>query len=283
METAYLEYEERGAGPAVCLAHAGVFSSWFAPLFGEAALDRFRVIRPIRPGYGHSPAPTEPRSLAAHARACAELLHRLDVDRAYWVGHSSSCCIGLQLALDEPGLVAGLVLFEPAKPSGQIRAANAATYVSPSMAAARGGDVASAFDIFLRGVGGEGYRPTLLQCLGEGGLASAELESAYFFADELPAIGAWEFGPEEAARVSAPTLVVNGETTRPWFKENVALLAGLLPNARTATVKGADHLTPLIHPAELAALVAGFVDGCTRGDESMVSGSQTTTTARRPT
>jgi pimeloyl-ACP methyl ester carboxylesterase len=82
-----LEYDERGAGEVICLVHAGIYSSWFAPLFDEPALDGFRVIRPIRPGYGRSAAPAEPASLAAHARACGELLRRLDVERAHWVGH----------------------------------------------------------------------------------------------------------------------------------------------------------------------------------------------------
>ncbi|MGH3117036.1 MAG: alpha/beta fold hydrolase, partial [Gaiellales bacterium] len=115
-----IDDEERGEGPVVCLAHAGVHSAWFGPLFGDSALDRFRVIRLIRPGYGGNPPPAERASLGAHARACGERLRQRGVGRAYWVGHSSSCCIGLQLALDQPDLIAGLVLFETAKPSGPI-------------------------------------------------------------------------------------------------------------------------------------------------------------------
>src|SRR5687768_10269283 len=133
---ANLRYDERGAGEAVYLVHAGVHSTWFAPLFDQPVLDPFHVIRPIRPGYGGSPAPEEKASLAAHARSCGELLRKLGIERAHWVGHSSSCCIGLQLALDSPDLVASLILFEPAKPSGQVRAAHSATYVGPAMQAA---------------------------------------------------------------------------------------------------------------------------------------------------
>ena len=95
-----LDYDERGAGEAICLVHAGIFSAWFAPLFEQPALDGFRVIRRSRPGYGHSPAPSDPASIAAHARRCGELPR--GVTRAHWVGHSSSRCIGLQLALDDP-------------------------------------------------------------------------------------------------------------------------------------------------------------------------------------
>jgi pimeloyl-ACP methyl ester carboxylesterase len=254
-----LDYDERGAGEVVCLVHAGVFGAWFAPLFDQPALDGFRVIRPIRPGYGRSPAPSEPASIAAHARQCGDLLRGLGVARAHWVGHSSSCCIGLQLALDDPGLVASLILFEPAKPSGAQREAAASSYVGPAMAAAAKGDVARAFDVFLRGVGGDGYREVLRAWFGDDGVMEAERESAYFFADEMPALGAWAFGPPQAAQVAAPALVISGAESRPWFRENVAILGGMLPNGRTESLPGLDHLAPLSHPAELAATIGEFV------------------------
>ena len=254
-------YEERGAGEVICLVHAGVFGAWFAPLFEQPALDGFRVIRPIRPGYGGSPAPPGPPSIAAHARRCGELLRGLGVTRAHWVGHSSSCCIGLQLALDDPGLVASLILFEPAKPSGKRREAAASTYVGPALAAAAQGDAARAFDVFLRGVGGDGYREVLRARLGDDALVEAERESAYFFADELPALAAWTFGPAEASRVAAPALLLGGAESRPWFRENVAILAEMLPDAGTETLPELDHLAPLTHPGELASTIRAFVSG----------------------
>lgn len=254
-----LDYDERGTGEVVYLVHAGVFGAWFAPLFEQHALDPFRVIRPIRPGYGRGPTPAERTSLGAHARACGELLRRLGVERAYWVGHSSSCCIGLELALDEPDLVAGLILFEPARPAGQLREAAARTYVGPAMAAARTGNIAGAFDVFLRGVGGDDYRATLQTRFGERGVAEAEREAAYFFDQEMPALASWAFGPNEAARVTAPSLLLFGSQTRPWFRENVEILAGLLPNARAQSLPGLDHLAPLTQPHIFAAAIAQFV------------------------
>jgi pimeloyl-ACP methyl ester carboxylesterase len=165
----------------------------------------------------------------------------------------------LQLALDAPDLLASLILFEPAKPSGRQREAAAGTYVGPALAAADQGDVARAFDVFLRGVGGDGYREALRGWLGDDGLAEAGRESAYFFAGELPALGAWTFGPAEAARVAAPALLLCGAESRPWFRENAAILAAMLPAARTETLPGLDHLAPLTHPGELAAAIARFV------------------------
>jgi pimeloyl-ACP methyl ester carboxylesterase len=259
MRQANLQYDERGRGEVVYLVHAGVHSAWFGPLFDDPALDPFHVIRPVRPGYGGSPAPDEKASIAAHARSCGELLRKLGVERAHWVGHSSSCCIGLQLALDSPELVASLILFEPAKPSGKAREAHSGTYVAPAMKAAAQGDVAGAFDVFLRGVGGEGYREQLHHVLGDDGLAAAERESAYFFADEMPALAAWSFGPAEAATITTPTLVVRGAESHALFHENVEILVGMLPNARVATLPGVNHLAPFTHPATVGTTIADFV------------------------
>jgi pimeloyl-ACP methyl ester carboxylesterase len=259
-----LHYEERGTGEVIYLVHAGVFSSWFTLLFSEPALDRFRVIRPVRQGYGGAPAPDEPKSLAAHARSCAALLRRLGVERAHWVGHSSSCCIGLQMALNDPGLVASLILFEPAKPSGTVRGAHASSYVGPSLEAAGRGDVAEAFDLFMHGVGGDGYRQRLTGRLGDDGMSEAERESGYFFADELPAVGEWSFGSAEGARINAPVLLVSGTESRPWFADNIAVLGAMLPHTRTVTIPGADHLAPLTHPDLLAGVIAEQVTASRR-------------------
>jgi pimeloyl-ACP methyl ester carboxylesterase len=107
-------------------------------------------------------------------------------------------------------------------------------------------------------VGGDGYQQVLRARLGDDDLAAAERESAYFFAGELPAVGAWTFGPAEAARVAVPALLLCGAEPRPWFPENVAILAGMLPDARTDSAR-LDHLAPLTHPAELAAAIGEFV------------------------
>jgi pimeloyl-ACP methyl ester carboxylesterase len=152
-----------------------------------------------------------------------------------------------------------LILFEPAKPSGTQRETAASTYVGPALAAAAQGDVARAFDVFLRGVGGDGYREALRARFGDDGLVEAERESAYFFADELPALAPWTFGPADAAQVTAPTLLICGAESRPWFRENVAILAELLPDVRTQTLPELDHLAPLTHPAELASAIGDYL------------------------
>ena len=258
-------YYDSGRGEAIVLVHAGVFSEWFRPLSLELPRDRFRVVRVRRSGYRDTTPPAGHLSLADHARHAAVLLDELRIGAAHWVGHSSSCLIGLQLAQDRPGLVASLTLLEPA-PGGDLQGPAgeqfAAATVGPAMETFFAGDPGGAFDRFMRGIGGPGYPAVLAGPLGPGGLEAARAESAFFFADEVPAVQEWIFGPAQAARVTQPALVVlGGDSPRltPLMAETVQRLSAMLPQARTQMLPGCSHLMPLQQPASLARLITAFI------------------------
>jgi pimeloyl-ACP methyl ester carboxylesterase len=200
-------YYDRGHGETILLVHAGVFSDWFAPLSYQLPHDRFRVVQMRRSGYRGTAPPAGHLSLAEHARHAAVLLDVLGIGAAHWVGHSSSCLIGLQLAQDRPGLVASLTLLEPA-PGGDLRGPAAGQFVAatlrPSMQAMSAGDLAGAFDRFMRGIGGPGYPAIMTSQLGPGSLEVARAESEFFFTDEAPAVQEWAFGPDQATRIPSP-------------------------------------------------------------------------------
>ena len=211
-------------------------------------------------------APSEPASIAAHARRCGALLRQLGVERAHWVGHSSSCLIGLQLAEDRPDLVASLSLLEPA-PGGDLHGPAdeqfVATTVRPAMEEFFADDPAAAFDRFMRGIGGDHYPAVVTSQLGPGSLDAARAESAFFFADELPAVQEWVFGPSQAARITQPALVVLGADSAqltPLVVETVQRLSAMLPHAHSQVLPGCSHLMPLQQPAELARLITEFID-----------------------
>ncbi|MBV9208619.1 MAG: alpha/beta hydrolase [Actinobacteria bacterium] len=259
-------YHDSGHGQAILLAHAGVFSDWFAPLSLHLSRDRFRVVRVRRAGYRDTTRPAGHLTLADHARHAAVLLDELGVGATHWVGHSSSCLIGLQLAQDRPGLVASLTLLEPA-PGGDLHGPAdeqfVAATVRPAMQAFAAGDASGAFDRFMRGIGGPGYPAMLAGQLGPGGLEAARAESAFFFADELSAVREWVFGPAQAARVTQPALVVlGGDSDRltPLMAETVHRLSAMLPRARTQTLPDCTHLMPLQQPAALARLITAFTE-----------------------
>lgn len=264
---AELAYADGGGGEPLLLAHAGVFSSWFAPLGASPLLQGFRVIRMRRAGYGGQPLrpPRRYLTIADHAQHCAALIAHLGLGSVHYVGHSSSCLIGLQLALDHPELVRSLTLLEPA-PGGRLHGPAdkdfAQRVVGPAMAAFSAGDGETAFTIFMRGVGGVDERKIVEERLGIEGYQQAVRESAYFFAEELRAVQEWRFGEVEAGRIHQPTLVVEGSESRriePLFHEVVEILIGLLPAAQITVVEGVNHLMPLQAPDAIGRVLATHV------------------------
>jgi pimeloyl-ACP methyl ester carboxylesterase len=262
---AVLEYWERGPRDAstLFLVHAGVFGEWFRPMFDEPALDGFRVVRVHRAGYGESSRPREHLTLADHARQCCRLLRELGIPRAHWIGHSSGGCIGLQAALDDPDLVAGLVLLEPApKPAGPSSQVLAREVIGPTMAAVGAGDFARAVDTFLRGIDGPDYRDTITARLGEDAFDRIVRDATFFFTDEIPTSVEWNLDPEQASRITVPTLLVTGgdsAAVTSVYDETATILAGMLPAARHVVLPGVRHSMPLQDPSGVAQLVAGAV------------------------
>ena len=259
-----IEYGERGQGEPVVLVHAGVFSDWFLPVSKSPALEGFRVIRVRRAGYG-TEVPPQHLTLGDHARHMAALAHHLGLSRLHWVGHSSSCQICLELSIDRPDLVQTLVLLEPAAGGGFTVPASedlGRDFFGPAMAAFGAGELETAFDTFLRGVGGDNYRAVLEERLEREGYDQAVRESAFFFRDELPAVFESKFGAAEAGRVQSPVLVVEGgeQPARlvPLAHQITERSTALLPGADVLALEGVSHLMPLQGPDAVGRVIATF-------------------------
>lgn len=261
---AEIEYSERGAGEPVFLVHAGVFGDWFLPLSQGPALDGFRVIRVRRAGYG-SQSPAHHLTIGDHARHIGALADRLELQKIHWVGHSSSCQMGLQLAVDRPDLINSLILLEPAAAGGFTVPANeelGRDYGGPGMGAFAAGDVETAFDTFMRGVCGDGHRAVIEGRLGPRGYQRAMGDSSFFFRDEMPAVLESRFGPAEAGGVRQPVLIVEGgESARlgPLSRQITERATTLLPHAEVVTIEGVNHMMPLQDPDAVGRVIAGFV------------------------
>ncbi|PZS03136.1 MAG: alpha/beta hydrolase [Pseudonocardiales bacterium] len=258
-----IEYSERGGGEPIVLVHAGVFGDWFLPVSESPALDGFRVIRIRRAGYGSTP-PTRHLTIADHARHAGALADRLGVPKIHWVGHSSSCQMGLQLAIDRPDLVHSLVLLEPAAVGGFAVPATeelVRRFAGPAMEAFASGDIENAFDTFMSGVCGGEHRAVTEARLGGAGYERAVRDSAFFFRDELPAVLESRFGAAEGRRVRQPVLVVEGAASArlgPLSRQITELTTTLLPHTEVVTVPGVNHQMPLQDPDAVGRVIATF-------------------------
>ncbi len=255
-----LEFENHGVGEPVLFIHPGVFSDWFTPLFREEVLARrYLLVHYHRVGCCGSSCIAGSVTLARHARDARSLLRYLGIARAHAVGHSSSGNIALQLALDFPDVVHSLAILEPALMSVPA-AATSRVFVGTALQRYRLGDKAGAVDTFLRGTCGPDYRDALHQAL-PGGFDRYVADAATFFEQELPALQEWSFGPDDAARISQPTLAVVGARSLamdPIWNERHQRLLDWVPHVEPFVLPDATHLLQVMNPHGMAAGLAAF-------------------------
>jgi pimeloyl-ACP methyl ester carboxylesterase len=89
-------------------------------------------------------------------------------------------------------------------------------------------------------------------------VAQAIKDADTFCGVDLPALSAWEFGPDDAAAVSQPVLSVLGADTGRLFVEGAALLRSWLPNVEELTVEEVGHLLQIQRPEPVALGIAEF-------------------------
>jgi pimeloyl-ACP methyl ester carboxylesterase len=254
-----LEYEVRGSGESVLLI-SPVIAGAFLPFLAEPALtDRYRLIRYHRRGWGGSTHTAPPVRIADHAADAAALLAYLDIPRAHVAGHSSGGAVALELAAERPDLVHTLALLEPSVfsvPAAQPLFERAAA----SMQAYESGDHEGAVVGFLSLVSGLD-RETCRRVIDAhvpGGVAQAISDADSFFGVELPALGAWQFGPDQAAAIEQPVLSVLGtETERLWVEVD-ELLHSWFPQLEELVADGVGHLLQMQRAQPVARGVAAF-------------------------
>jgi pimeloyl-ACP methyl ester carboxylesterase len=114
METPAASFREAGTGTGVVCVHASASSSGqWRPLMDRLA-NRFHVLAADLYGYGPSPAWPDDRKLTLTDEVrLLEPVFRAAGDRFHLVGHSYGGAIALRAALDNPGRLRSLVLYEP--------------------------------------------------------------------------------------------------------------------------------------------------------------------------
>src|SRR5271165_1236109 len=98
-------YEVHGRGPALLVLHGGMCSIPVWPQAIEYFSREYQVVAPEQMGHGRTADdPGRPMDYHAMAEDTAELLSQLGIGRAYVLGHSDGGIVGLDLAINHPGL-----------------------------------------------------------------------------------------------------------------------------------------------------------------------------------
>ncbi len=266
---ATLAVEDSGAnsGTTLVFLHAGVADqrSWGALreelLRAEPSL---RVLTYDRRGFGRSSWSAEPHSRVGDLMAVIDSVaaDSVGADSVVLVGNSQGGRVAIDAALAHPGRVSALVLMATAvsgapaserfpddvqRLSDAIDAAEGAQDLAlvneleaqlwldgPSSPAGRVSGAARDLFLDMNGIA--------LRAEGPGDCTDDELAS-------------WA----SLGQLSMPTLVIVGDLDLPHLRERARTLVATMPNARLVEVSGVAHMLAMEKPADIAALIAGFV------------------------
>lgn len=210
-----------------------------------------RALAPDFPGHGDAPAPDAPAaySEAAFARFALDLLDARGIERAFLVGHSMGGAIALEIAIEHPERVAGLLLTNTGGGSDDPAGARAAALafsqspadVSAMLAGPLFGQYARRSARTLR------HMELLLRQHPAHGLALVQR-------------GIHAVRPTIQERnleaVRAPTTIVVGSLDAGCLNPS-RLMARRIRAARYFEVPGAGHMTPLEAPRSFNQILEG--------------------------
>lgn len=109
-----VRYREAGSGLPLVLVHGlGVSADYWVRNAAVLAAAGFRVLAPDLPGFGRTEGPADGLDVPAQVAAVREWAAAVGVGPAVYLGHSLSCQTILQLAVDDPPSVRGLILAAP--------------------------------------------------------------------------------------------------------------------------------------------------------------------------
>jgi pimeloyl-ACP methyl ester carboxylesterase len=265
-----LEYEVQGSGEPILMISTGPIADSFLPLLSEKALtERYRLITYRQRRLADVSNGQSPVSFAEHAADAAALLGHLGIRRAHIAGHSTGAVIALQLAADCPDIVHSLALLEPTL-LGVPSAGAFFQQVGPSVAACRSGDGDGAMAAFLSVVCSLDWEicRDVIEKHVPGGVPRALKDADNWFGSYLPALAAWQFGPDQAAAIAQPVLSVLGTETHQLFVDSDELLHSWFPQVEDCTIDDVAHLLHIQRPEPVARGVAEFFARHPMADEA---------------
>lgn len=229
------------------LAHSGAWGGVAERLADAMQLQAFDL-----PGHGRS-GPWDP-ARDYQDQACEMALGLIGAGPVDLVGHSFGAVTCLRIALEHPGLVRSLALYEPVL----FAAAAAGGFDTRTMFAAfdkamRAGDDEASARIFAAIWGaGEPWdeipAPQHAMITDRIGLIAAGAPSIH---DDRAGL----LRPGRLESLDRPVLLMEGDASPPVIPAINASLVARLPDTARAVIAGARHTGPISHPGEVAAAI----------------------------
>lgn len=174
------------------------------------------------------------------------------------VGHSYGGGVALKFALSQPKRLRSLTLIEPSsfhilKDAGGADARLLDEIRSVAQALNRGvirGDYAGGMETFIDYWTWTGSWKSLPMHK-KAQLAQLAVHVAHHFCGLIEETTS----PQACAEIDVPTLILSGTLSPAPSRAITRILAELMPRARHRTIRGAGHMAPITHAAEVNALI----------------------------
>ena len=234
-----IAYDQMGNGPAVILVDGalGYRAFGFMAQLATELSPPFTVITYDRRGRGES-TDTQPFALEREIEDIEALIQEAGVE-AYLYGISSGAALALEATIKLGHKVKKLALYEAPYDSDDGRMVAFKTYrrqLEEVLAAGRPGDALGLFMLFV------GMPPEHLEGARRQPMWPMWEAVAHTLPYDAAAMGDDGSVPtEKAARVSVPTLVMDGSASFPFMHSTAVALAKALPKGEHRTLEGQTH------------------------------------------
>lgn len=252
-----LHITESGSGSPALFLHAGVADSrmWR----DQVGLDGVHSIAFDKRGFGQSPDPTGPYSDTDDAIA---VLDHVGVGAAVVVGCSMGAATALEMAIDHPERVDGLVLVGGFPSGWEPDEWEESPLEAEAMAAAKAGDLERVVEIdslmWLVGYGRDGSSidPALRDLFADMDSRAVRSESVR----NEHQTGFQKGLNEYLGEIGLPTLVIVGSNDEALLIEAAHYMASRLGNGDPVVIEDAAHLPSLEKPAEFNSVLLDFIN-----------------------
>jgi pimeloyl-ACP methyl ester carboxylesterase len=232
----YYEIWNAGGPDPVILLHGGLGSTLNWGNQVPALIEKHKVIAADSRGHGRSTRSDQPYGYHLMASDVLALMDYLKIDKASIVGWSDGGIIGIDIAINNPERLDKLFAYganynvsgvDPAVETNPVfglaigKAAEASQKLSPTP-----GD----FETFLQAI------------------------SAMWFSQP-------DYKPAELARITAPTVIADGQYEEAIRPEHTAELARLIPGAKLVILPNVSHMGLWQDPAAFNKAMTDFLDG----------------------
>lgn len=254
-------HEATGSGDPLVLIHGGWGDHGSWRLVVEELARSYQVVTYDRRGHSQSGPSTGQGIIRAHEDDLAALIEQLG-SSAHVVGNSIGASIALRLAGRRPKLFRSICAHEPpafellrGDPATEALYDDHVTKLSAVEQRLAGGDMEGGARLFFETV-----------AFGPGAWEQLPEESRRTFVTNAPTFLEEMRDPEQLridlhglARFPYPTLLTNGDGSKPEFPAVVAKLAETIPRGERRTLAGAGHVPHLTHPADYVTLTLEFL------------------------